>query len=236
SGCARGVDDQEPRPAGPHAPPHHQPGGDAGWRPRRRAQLRRPRGDGARRPARRARRRLLRRRARAHRRGVEDRAAALHAGPALDDRRELGRSDMRTGFVGLGYIGKPMSLQLRAAGLETAVFDVVPAPVQELTGAGAKAAASPAEVAAASEAVGVCVQTDAQVRAVIGGEDGLLAGAKPGLVIAIHSTILPSTAVEMNALAAKQGVDVVDACVSGNTRAADPMFKLYVGGEPEQVE
>jgi 3-hydroxyisobutyrate dehydrogenase len=143
---------------------------------------------------------------------------------------------MKTGFVGLGYIGKPMALRLPAAGHETAVFDIAPAPVQELVGGGAKAAASPAEVAAASDVVGICVQTDAQVRAVIHGEDGLLAGAKPGLVIAIHSTILPSTAQAMNERAAKQGVEVVDACVSGNTRAADPMFKLYVGGEADQVE
>jgi len=143
---------------------------------------------------------------------------------------------MRTGFVGLGYIGKPMAQQLPKAGLETSVYDIAPAPVQEVVGSGAKGAASPAEVAAASDVVGICVQTDAQVRTVIQGEDGLLAGAKPGLVIAIHSTILPSTAEAMNAVAAKQGVDVVDACVSGNTRAADPMFKLYVGGEPAQVE
>ena len=143
---------------------------------------------------------------------------------------------MRTGFVGLGYIGKPMALRLPAAGLDTTVFDIVPAPVQELVAAGAKAAASPSDVAAASDVVGICVQTDAQVRSVIEGEDGLLAGAKPGVVIAIHSTILPATAQAMNALAAKQGVEVVDACVSGNTRAADPMFKLYVGGEAAQVE
>jgi 3-hydroxyisobutyrate dehydrogenase len=143
---------------------------------------------------------------------------------------------MRTGFIGLGYIGKPMAQRLPAAGLATTVFDIAPAPVSELVGAGAKAAASPDEVAAASDVVGICVQTDAQVRAVIEGENGLLAGAKPGLMIAIHSTILPSTVQEMNAVAAKQGVEVVDACVSGNTRAADPMFKLYVGGEAAQVE
>jgi 3-hydroxyisobutyrate dehydrogenase len=143
---------------------------------------------------------------------------------------------MRAGFVGLGYIGKPMALRLPAAGLETTVYDIVPAPVQELVSAGAKAAASPEEVAAACDVVGVCVQTDAQVRNVIAGENGLLAGARRGLVIAIHSTILPSTADEMNALAAERGAEVVDACVSGNTRAADPMFKLYVGGDAAQVE
>src|SRR5882672_3708778 len=112
---------------------------------------------------------------------------------------------MRAGFVGLGYIGKPMALRLPAAGLETSVFDIVPAPVSELVGAGARAAASPADVAAASDVVGVCVQTDAQVRAVIEGDDGLLAGAKAGLAIAIHSTVLPATAVEMNERAAKYG-------------------------------
>src|SRR5262249_39593241 len=107
---------------------------------------------------------------------------------------------------------------------------------QELAGAGARAARSSAEVAAASDVVGVCVQTDAQVRDVISGAGGLLAGAKPGLVIVVHSTILPSTVHAMNALAAGHGVEVVDACVSGNTRAADPMFKLYVGATAAQLE
>ena len=126
---------------------------------------------------------------------------------------------MRTGFVGLGYIGKPMAQRLPAAGLATTVYDIAPAPVQELLGAGAKAASSPDEVAAASDVVGICVQTDAQVRAVIEGENGLLVGAKPGLVIAIHSTVVPSTVEAMRARAAEQGVEVVDACVSGTVRA-----------------
>ncbi len=143
---------------------------------------------------------------------------------------------MKAGFVGLGYIGKPMALRLPAAGLQTTVFDVVHAPVEELVGAGARAATSLREVAAASDVVGICVQTDAQVRTVIEDDDGLLAGAKPGLVIAIHSTIAPSTALAMNARASKQGVEVVDACVSGNVRVADATFKLYVGGEAAQIE
>ncbi len=142
---------------------------------------------------------------------------------------------MKVGFVGLGNIGKPMALRLPAAGLETTVFDIAAAPVQELTAAGAKAAASPREVAAASEVVGVCVQTDAQVRAVVEGENGLLAGAKPGLVIAIHSTVLPSTALAVNGPAAARGVAVVDACVTGNTRMPDPKFKLFLGGDPAVI-
>jgi 3-hydroxyisobutyrate dehydrogenase len=142
---------------------------------------------------------------------------------------------MKAGFVGLGNIGKPMALRLPAAGLETTVFDIAAAPVQELTAAGAKAAASPREVAAASDVVGVCVQTDAQVRAVVEGENGLLAGAKLGLVIAIHSTVLPSTVLAVSAAAAARGVAVVDACVTGNVRMPDPKFKLFLGGDPAAI-
>jgi 3-hydroxyisobutyrate dehydrogenase-like beta-hydroxyacid dehydrogenase len=142
---------------------------------------------------------------------------------------------IRVGFVGLGYIGKPMAQKLRAAALETAVFDIAAEPVNELVAAGAKAASSPRAVAADCDVVGVCVQTDEQVRSVVTGEDGLLAGAKPGLAIVVHSTIVPATVQALGSVAAKQGVEVVDACVSGNTRAADPMFKLFVGGEADQV-
>jgi 3-hydroxyisobutyrate dehydrogenase-like beta-hydroxyacid dehydrogenase len=141
----------------------------------------------------------------------------------------------RVGFIGLGYIGKPMALRLPAAGLETTVFDIAPAPVQDLVAAGAKAAASPREVAAASEVVGVCVQTDAQVRTVLEGENGLLAGAKPGLVVAIHSTVLPATAEALGAAAEKYGVAVVGACVTGNVRAAQPNFMFFLGGDPAAI-
>ena len=142
---------------------------------------------------------------------------------------------LKAGFIGLGYIGKYMALRLPAAGLETTVLDLVPGPVQELVAAGAKAAASPREVAAASDVVGVCVQTDAQVRDVVEGANGLLESAKPGLVIAIHSTVLPSTLEAVNAAASARGVSVVGACVTGNVRAADPSFKLFLGGDPAAI-
>jgi len=142
---------------------------------------------------------------------------------------------IRAGFVGLGNIGKPMALRLPKANLETTVFDIAAAPLAELAAAGAKAARSPREVAAASDVVGVCVQTDAQVRSVVEGEDGLLAGASPGLVIAIHSTVLPATVEALHAAAAGQGVAVVDACVTGNIRAPEPDFKLFLGGDPAAI-
>jgi 3-hydroxyisobutyrate dehydrogenase-like beta-hydroxyacid dehydrogenase len=142
---------------------------------------------------------------------------------------------LRTGFVGLGLIGNRMSRRLTEAGLETTVYDLLPGPVQELVATGAKAASSPREVAAASDVVGVCVQTDAQVRSVVEGENGLLAGAKPGLVIAIHSTVLPATVEAVHAAAAPRGVAVVDACVTGVPRAPEPNFKLFLAGDPAAI-
>src|SRR5947209_277260 len=87
---------------------------------------------------------------------------------------------VRVGFVGLGNIGMPMATRLVDAGLPTTVLDLVPARVAELTARGARAAGSPAELARAADVVGICVRDDADVCAVVLGDDGLLAGAARG--------------------------------------------------------
>lgn len=143
----------------------------------------------------------------------------------------------RAGFIGLGSIGRPMARRLCAGGLPTTVYDLLTAAVDEVVAAGAARGESPRAVAAASDVVGVCVRDDADVNAVVLGDDGLLAGAKPGLVIAIHSTILPRTVRDLGAVAAARGVSVVDACVTGGPTGADQGRLTYmVGGEPADVE
>ncbi len=144
---------------------------------------------------------------------------------------------LRTGFIGLGNQGKPIALHLVPSGFETIVYDVVAAPVAELVEGGARAARSPREVAEHADVVGICVPEDDHVRAVICGEEGLLAGAKPGLVIAIHSTIQPTTAEEIGAAADERGVAVLDACVTGGAaRAAEKQLTFMVGGEAAVLE
>lgn len=144
---------------------------------------------------------------------------------------------LRVGFVGLGNIGKPMAQRLVAAGLETSVLDALQAPVDELVREGAKAAGSPRELAARVDVIGVCVRDDADVRAVFEGDDGLLAGAAAGTVIALHSTILPSTVRELGAAAAARGVGVLDACVTGGAAvAAQGKLTYIVGGESAHLE
>jgi 3-hydroxyisobutyrate dehydrogenase len=144
---------------------------------------------------------------------------------------------VRVGFIGLGNQGKPIAAHLAPAGFETTVYDIAKEPVEELVAGGAKAAATPRELGANADLVGICVPEDAHVRAVVFGDDGLLAGMTAGGVILIHSTILPDTAAEVADAAAAQQIEVMDACVTGGAaRAAVKQLTYLVGGATEAFE
>lgn len=138
------------------------------------------------------------------------------------------------GFIGLGQMGRPMALRLADWPGGLWVHDVDEHAVAALERAGAKVAASPAELAERSRVVSVMVRDDTQVRAVLQGPDGVLAGAAPGTCVVVHSTIRPETAHELAETAAAQGVDVVDAPVSGGFMGAhDGRLAIMVGGTEE---
>ena len=111
------------------------------------------------------------------------------------------------GFIGLGDIGEPMARNL-CKPFETVVYDLLPEAIDRLVESGAKPASSCREVGERCEVIGVCVLDDASTEAVIAGEEGILAGAAPDTVIAIHSTIHPDTAKKLAEKAALQGVHV----------------------------
>jgi 3-hydroxyisobutyrate dehydrogenase-like beta-hydroxyacid dehydrogenase len=144
---------------------------------------------------------------------------------------------LRAGFIGLGNIGKPMARRLVAAGFETTVHDLVAAPVHELVAAGAKAVAGARAIGAASDYVGLCVRDDTDLRAVTLGPEGLFAGAEPGTIVAIHSTVQPKTILELAEVAAARGIGVVDACVTGGAvGAVQGTLTVMVGGEVDHLE
>lgn len=139
---------------------------------------------------------------------------------------------LRAGFIGLGNQGKPLAANLVTAGFETTLYDIVEAPVRELVAEGAKAAASPREVGAAADVIGICVPEDEHVRAVVLGDDGVLAGAASGAIVAIHSSILPETAIALAEEADSRAIAVLDACVTGGAARAEQRQMTYlVGGE-----
>jgi 3-hydroxyisobutyrate dehydrogenase-like beta-hydroxyacid dehydrogenase len=144
---------------------------------------------------------------------------------------------LRAGFIGLGNIGQPMARRLLAAGLETRVHDLADERVRELVAAGAKASTSPRDLAASSDYVGVCVRDDAELRAVTLGPDGILAGAAPGVVVAVHSTVQPATVLALAERGTSRRVHFVDACISGGSvGAAQGTLTVMAGGDPEHLE
>lgn len=144
---------------------------------------------------------------------------------------------LRAGFIGLGNIGKPLASHLAPAGFDTIVYDIADEPLQELASGGAKPARSPREVAENADVIGICVPEDHHVRAVMNGDDGVLAGASPGCVVAIHSTVQPATVLELAEQAKAGDVRVIDACVTGgDQRAAEGVVTYLVGGDDDAVE
>jgi 3-hydroxyisobutyrate dehydrogenase len=144
---------------------------------------------------------------------------------------------LRVGFVGIGDQGGPMARRIVDAGFATTVWARRPASVEPFASTPATIAASPVELGRASDLVGVCVVNDADVRAVLLGPDGVLAGMGPGSIIAIHSTVHPQTCQEVAQAARSAGVSVIDAPVSGGGRAAAAgQVLVMVGGEDADVE
>ena len=140
----------------------------------------------------------------------------------------------KIGFVGLGIMGKPMAKNLLKAGYELVVFDINQEAVAEVVAAGAVKAVNAKEVAAQSEAVITMLPNSPHVKAAVLGENGVLAGAKPGLILIDMSSIAPLAAQEVAAAVAKQGVEMLDAPVSGGEpKAIDGSLSIMVGGKQE---
>lgn len=138
----------------------------------------------------------------------------------------------RIGVVGLGIMGYSMARNLLAAGYELSVCNRSAEKSAALAGEGALACATPAQVAANSEAVVVMVKADREVEDVVLGADGLLAGAATGLVILNASTILPSTSQRLAALAAERGIPMLDCPVTGSApQAIEAKLTFMVGGD-----
>jgi 3-hydroxyisobutyrate dehydrogenase-like beta-hydroxyacid dehydrogenase len=144
---------------------------------------------------------------------------------------------MRAGFIGLGSQGGPMARRIVEHGHPLVVWARRPETLEPFADTTAIAVESPAEVGAASDVVGICVMTDADVEDVVLRPDGVLAGMAAGGVLAIHSTVHPDTCRKVAARAAERGVDVIDAPVNGGgPAAADGHLVVMVGGDAAVLE
>ena len=143
----------------------------------------------------------------------------------------------RIGFIGLGNMGKPMAENLAKAGFAISVLDLDPVPVSELVALGAERVSTPCELAERSDVICSVVMNDRQTLEVMLGEDGVLAGVAAGALILIHSTVSMETCRLVADAAAKKGVGLLDAAVSGAAeRAREGSLSLMVGGDSGLVD
>ncbi|MFE5879248.1 NAD(P)-dependent oxidoreductase [Rhodococcus sp. NPDC056506] len=146
-------------------------------------------------------------------------------------------SKPRLGYIGLGNMGAPMATRLLDWPGGLVVCDARPEALEPFTTAGAGAASTPAEVAARASIISVTVLDDAQVCDVVDGPHGILTTARPGTVVAIHSTISDTTAVELARICEVRGVLLIDAPISGGAGgAAQGRLAVMIGGSEEAFE
>ena len=120
----------------------------------------------------------------------------------------------KIGFVGTGAMGSSLLSRLKLANVAATAFDIAPAAMEAARKEGAQTAASAKAVAQAATIIDVVVRTDQDVLDCTMGSDGILAGAAPGTLVLLHSTIRPTTPKKTPQAAAETGVYVIDACMT----------------------
>jgi 3-hydroxyisobutyrate dehydrogenase-like beta-hydroxyacid dehydrogenase len=141
--------------------------------------------------------------------------------------------DLKLGYIGLGNMGTPMAKKMIEWPGGLTIYDIRTEAMTPLVERGATPADSLADVAIA-DIISVTVLNDEQVRRVVG---ELASHAKPGTIIAVHSTISDTTAEELARELKPQDIHVIDAPVSGGTRAARfGQLATMVGADDEVFE
>jgi 3-hydroxyisobutyrate dehydrogenase-like beta-hydroxyacid dehydrogenase len=147
-------------------------------------------------------------------------------------------SPRKVAFLGLGVMGFPMAGHLALAGHDVTVYNRSAAKAKAWTDEfKGKAAPTPREAAAGCDFVFCCVGNDDDLRSVVLGEQGALAGMKPGAVFVDHTTASANVARELSAAASAQGLQFVDAPVSGGQAGAqNGMLTVMCGGDAKAFE
>ena len=145
---------------------------------------------------------------------------------------------VKTAFVGLGVMGGPMAGHLAKAGHEVTVYNRTTAKAEAWVAAhGGSMAETPARAAAGAEVVCACVGNDDDLRSVVFGDDGILAGMQRGSVFVDHTTASAGVAREIDQAATAKGLHFLDAPLSGGQAGAENgELAIMVGGRQEDFD
>lgn len=143
----------------------------------------------------------------------------------------------KIGFIGLGIMGKPMCTNLLNAGYDLVVHDIYREAVADLVRMGAKEARCPREASQGGDALITMLPEDPHVEEVVMGKDGAMEGMRKGAILVDMSTISPGTARRIAEKLEGQGMEMLDAPVSGGeVGAKEASLSIMVGGKQEVFE
>src|SRR6266852_5305204 len=141
------------------------------------------------------------------------------------------------GILGLGKMGGPIAGHLVARGFKVIGYDPVARAREQAAARGARGAASARELAQSSELVIIVVGFDSEVEEVIFGKEGVLEGARPGLIVALGSTVAPRYSRRLASRLAQRGLVLLDIPLArGEAAATVGKLLIYGAGDPDAFE
>jgi 3-hydroxyisobutyrate dehydrogenase-like beta-hydroxyacid dehydrogenase len=148
--------------------------------------------------------------------------------------RPITQENDRLGFVGVGYMGRPIARRLLESGFKLTAYDRDHRKIEELIQYGGNAAQSVSELSSSCNVVLSCLPGDEAVLNTFKGPDGVFANAHRDLRVIDLSTVYPETSQELSRLGSERGVEVLDVTISGSTPAAEKgLLTLFGGGNKE---
>jgi len=143
----------------------------------------------------------------------------------------------RLGFVGIGYMGRPIARRLLESGFKLTAYDRNRAKADELVRYGGTIAESVAGLSSSCNVVLSCLPSDEAVLAMYREPNGVFANAHRGSVVIDLSTVFPETSQELSRLGSERGVEVLDVTISGSTPAAENgLLTLFGGGDKKYFD
>jgi len=151
--------------------------------------------------------------------------------------KPITQENSRLGFVGIGYMGRPIARRLLESGFKLAAYDRNRAKAQELIPYGGDVAQSISELSTSCDVVLSCLPSDRAVLDIYKGPEGVFAHARGGLLVIDLSTVYPETSQQLSRIGLEHGVEVLDVTISGSTPAAENgLLTLFGGGDKKYFE
>ena len=148
--------------------------------------------------------------------------------------KPITQENARLGFVGVGYMGRPIARRLLESGFKLTAYDRDHGKAEQLIQYGGNVAQSVSELSSSCNAVLSCLPSDEAVLAIYRGSNGVFANVHRGSLVIDMSTVYPETSQELSRLGSEHGVEVLDVTISGSTPAAEKgLLTLFGGGNKE---